>query len=447
MVILVVGLAAGLSYLYLTISNAGKNFEKHINEGLDTLSTELAVPLWNLDVVAINFICKERHKNLNVSAIRIIDDRNITMCSEGTINGPGLRILQRDIVYKDEHVGRVELALHTDNSGDLWKNIMGAVVIVLAVVLIAAIITVQILLRRHLVSPMHNLREGVNRLDQGEYDQLLPANEKQEINAIAMAINSLASKLFEREKEVKQYTDELEQIVYVTSHDLRSPLVNVSGYSGELKDSLDDIASLIDNEGIPSEIKGKIVNIIKESREYLEYINSGASSMDSLLNGLLQFSRSGRVMLQKEELDMNMLMSSVADGFEFQLKENGAKLQISDLPVCIGDEGKISQLFSNLISNALKYCSPDRPCIIEVSGITENSRSVYCVQDNGIGIAPEYHEKIFEIFHQLEPSATGEGLGLSIVLKIVERHKGKIWVESEPGTGSKFYVSLLAATN
>ena len=243
-------------------------------------------------------------------------------------------------------------------------------------------------------------------------------------------------------KELEQKNKELEQIVYISSHDLRTPLVNVEGHSGELEKSLKDIISILDNEGVPPEIKERLAPIIEEGRESMEYISKGVSRMESLLNGLLHFFRSGRVEIKKEELDMNILMSGILSSFKFQVKENGAKIEISELPSCMGDERQINQLFSNLIGNAFKYCDPDRPCIIKISGQKENDRSVYCVEDNGIGMVPEYHKKIFEIFHQLNPGAGGEGLGLSIVRKIVERHNGRIWVESEPGKGSRFYVSL-----
>ena len=100
-------------------------------------------------------------------------------------------------------------------------------------------------------------------------------------------------------------------------------------------------------------------------------------------------------------------------------------------------------MFSNILDNAIKYSDSDRSCVINISGYKEKNQSVYCVEDKGLGIATEHQDKIFEIFHQLEPDRVkGEGMGLTIATKIIERHNGKIWVESELGKGSKFFVSL-----
>lgn len=243
-------------------------------------------------------------------------------------------------------------------------------------------------------------------------------------------------------------TRELEQIIYVTSHDLRTPLVNIQGFSKEMSYALDELEAVVQKEDIPEETREKISSIIrKDIYESRQFITGSVAKIDILISGLLKISRLGRVELHKEEIDMNRLLNDVLVTFEFLIKRLEARIEVSELPPCTADIIQINQVFSNLLDNALKYLDPSRPGIVHISGYREDGRVVYCVEDNGVGITPEYQEKIFDIFHRLEPGeGKGEGIGLSIVKRIIERHRGTLWVESETGKGSKFYISLPDAT-
>lgn len=237
---------------------------------------------------------------------------------------------------------------------------------------------------------------------------------------------------------------ELEQIIYVTSHDLRSPLVNVDGYGRELEFALADIEAAIGPESSEgSSLHAVIKSSLPEMADALHHIRSSTKQMDNLLKGLLKLSRSGRAALNIIKLDMNEALAKTIASFDFQAKECGAQISCGKLPACRADPVQIDQIFSNLISNAIKYRERSRNCQIAIEGYIEHGQAVYCISDNGIGIAPEHQENIFELFHRLDPSAhEGEGLGLTIVRQVVSRLGGNIRVESEPGTGSKFYVSL-----
>ncbi|MCK5255160.1 MAG: PAS domain S-box protein, partial [Deltaproteobacteria bacterium] len=246
-------------------------------------------------------------------------------------------------------------------------------------------------------------------------------------------------------EDLNDKNKELEQIFYIASHDLRSPLVNIQGFSKELLQALKYVKSILfHSEDISSQTKETLAPTLEEDiPEAFQYILTSISKMDSLLSGLLRLSRLGRDALNIKNLDMNTLVLDITKSFEYQVKEKGVTLEINKLPPCIGDETQINQVFSNLIDNALKYLDPSQSGAIKVSGRKENGHAVYYIKDNGIGIAPEYQERIYEIFHRLNPAATqGEGLGLTIVCRILDRHAGKIWVESELGKGSKFIVSL-----
>lgn len=250
-------------------------------------------------------------------------------------------------------------------------------------------------------------------------------------------LRQLAQELAEKNKE-------LETVVYVASHDLRSPLVNVQGFSKELSLTCERIKTLLADERETESSRQEIHRLISEDvPESLSFIHAGVAKMDALLGGFLRFSRLGRAALQIRTLDMTAMVNAIVKSMEFQIKQCAATVQVGSLPPCLGDATQVNQVFSNLLDNALKYRHPGRPCEIEITGRREAGSSVYVVQDNGIGIAREHQHRIFEIFHRLDPEASaGEGLGLTIAQKILERQNGKIRVESEPGAGSKFVVFL-----
>jgi signal transduction histidine kinase len=237
---------------------------------------------------------------------------------------------------------------------------------------------------------------------------------------------------------------ELEQIVYVASHDLRSPLVNVDGYGREIEYSLEELGeALAADSGRKPDMGAVLRTALPAMTDALHHIRNSARQMDTLLKGLLKISRSGRAALSIGPVDMNAVVSQVVAGLEFQVRESGAAVRVGDLPPCLGDAIQLTQVFQNLVGNALKFLSPARPGTIEVSGSVEHDRSVYCVEDNGVGIAPEHQSIIFELFHRLDPRHTeGEGLGLTIVRQTLSRLGGEVWVESGRGAGSRFYVSL-----
>ena len=246
--------------------------------------------------------------------------------------------------------------------------------------------------------------------------------------------------------EIVKINKELEEVLNATSHDLRSPLISVIGFSKSLEKDLQDFSSIMKSDEISVKLRKMLTPVISDISESTGYIRSSALNMEALLTGLSKVLRIGYVALKKEHLDMNMLISDINNVINFQVEEAGATLEISELPPCIGDKDQIHQLFANLLGNALRYSVPGRPGVIRVSGYKdERSQYVYCVEDNGIGISPENHEKIFGMFHQIESSKVdGQGLGLTIVRRILDRHNGNIWLESAPGKGSRFFVSLPA---
>jgi light-regulated signal transduction histidine kinase (bacteriophytochrome) len=145
-----------------------------------------------------------------------------------------------------------------------------------------------------------------------------------------------------------------------------------------------------------------------------------------------------------EPLDMDELVGGVIQNLSEQIHNKDAVVTVGNLPKCHADSIQVNQIFTNLIDNSLKYFDPEREGKIHVSGVISEGSSIYCIEDNGIGIAPEYADSIFEIFQRVrhEQLIAGEGLGLTIVKRLAARNNGKVWLESELSVGTKFYVSL-----
>jgi PAS domain S-box-containing protein len=243
--------------------------------------------------------------------------------------------------------------------------------------------------------------------------------------------------------ELQQKNKELEGIVYVASHDLRSPLVNIQGFSRKLAKSCTELESLVTGE-MDEEQRRRLDRILGENiPRSLGFVIGSVEKMDVILKGLLRLSRLGRAALCFDTLDMQSIMEKIAASMAFQIDTAGARVDIERLGPCVADAGQISQVFSNLLDNAIKYRSPERPLHVRITSQEFDEGIRYCVEDNGIGIPRDQQEAIWEIFHRLDPdSGQGEGLGLTLARRIVARLGGSIWVESAEGEGSCFYVVL-----
>lgn len=247
--------------------------------------------------------------------------------------------------------------------------------------------------------------------------------------------------------ELEGKNKEMESLIYVASHDLRSPLVNLQGFSQLLDKAFKKIQSNLPMDNLPEVSKW----IIKENLEekipgFLKFILASTAKMDALISGLLKVSRTGRDPLNLEQISMNKLIKNVIFAMTYQIEKNNSEIIVGDLPECSGDSGQLNQVFTNILENALNYRDPEKKLKIKISGTREENLSHYQIEDNGIGIEKDSQLRIWEIFLRLDPKGAipGEGLGLTIAKRIIERHGGKIWVESQPETGSIFHVLLKA---
>ena len=224
--------------------------------------------------------------------------------------------------------------------------------------------------------------------------------------------------------EITRSNKELEKFAYVASHDMQEPLRTIISYLQLLQEKFDK-------------------NMDKETEQYMDYVISAGYRMRDLITGLLEYSRINRTNEILEEVDFNFVLREVQENLGTSINESKANVSIDKLPVCNCNHFQMVQLFQNLISNAIKFNGNGEPKI-KVSHNIQETFHLFAVQDNGLGIDPKYGERIFEIFQRLHPLGeySGMGIGLAICKKIVERHGGKIWVESAPGKGSTFFFTI-----
>ncbi len=234
--------------------------------------------------------------------------------------------------------------------------------------------------------------------------------------------------LVAKTEELARSNADLEQFAFIASHDLREPLRMVSAYMGLLERRF-----------------GPVIGA--EGAEYLGYAKEGAQRMDRLVLDLLEFSRVGRMEEALEPVPLDEVLDGVIANLSPAMGECGARMvRPGPLPVVSAVRGEMAQLLQNLVGNAVKYRDPSRPLVVEVSARSEPGLWVISVADNGIGIAPDYSERIFRIFQRLHTRDRfeGTGIGLAICKRIVERHGGQIRVDSVPGEGSTFSFTLPA---
>jgi PAS domain S-box-containing protein len=266
-------------------------------------------------------------------------------------------------------------------------------------------------------------------------------------------VQERTAELAEANRDLKEKNQENEMFVYSVSHDLRSPLVSLQGFSKELGLVGTDLRSLLSAEEVPAAVRNKAHTLIDgDMQESLRFIQTGVLRLSNIIDALLRLSRVGRVEYEYREVNAAVTVRRVVDSMSVELFERGVEVRVHDLPSCYGDATAIEQLFANLIGNALKYLDSARPGEIEVGALPpstdapEDGRTqTYYVKDNGLGVPAACQQKIFQAFQRVHPRhAPGEGMGLAIVRRIVERHRGRVWVESSEGQGSTFFVTLPA---
>lgn len=251
----------------------------------------------------------------------------------------------------------------------------------------------------------------------------------------------------DRTADLTRANEEIQRFAYIVSHDLRSPLVNVMGFTAELEASTQSLSTLIDRaeQETPQLLTEEARLAVREDLpEAIGFIRTSTQKMDRLINAILMLSRQGRRVLSPEPLDMVALIENIRDTMTHRLDDAGAELVIeAPMPDVVSDRFSVDQILSNLVDNAVKYLKPGVPGRIVVRGRRQAARAIIEVADNGRGIDPRDHSRVFDLFRRSgAQDRPGEGIGLATVRALVFRLGGHIEVSSTLGEGATFRLSL-----
>ena len=266
-------------------------------------------------------------------------------------------------------------------------------------------------------------------------------NALQDLNA------NLESAVTIRTVDLQRANDEIQRFAYIVSHDLRSPLVNVMGFTAEVEASVRPMADLIgtlEREAPALVTEAARLAVREDLPEAVGFIRTSTQKMDRLINAILRLSREGRRTIAPDSIDLDLLVSGVIDAIRHRIDALDIDMRVApDLPTIVSDRLAVEQILSNIIENATKYLQPGRPGLIEISGNVRHGRAIIEVADNGRGIDARDHERIFDLFRRSgEQDQPGEGIGLAHVRALAYRLGGTISVASELGHGATFTINL-----
>jgi len=268
---------------------------------------------------------------------------------------------------------------------------------------------------------------------------------------------NLEATVDERTADLREANNEIQRFAYIVSHDLRSPLVNIMGFTSELEELHADIfrriAALdhaVGTAQVPvlaadaePDLEGEDKQLSQDFSEALGFIKSSIAKMDRLITAILNLTREGRREFEPVRIDTRELIEAIVTTVAHQAAEADAQIRIEPLPEIVSDRLALEQIFSNLIDNALKYLKPGLPGDITIRGRTKLGFAIFEVADNGRGIAPKDHQRIFELFRRAgTQDRPGQGIGLAHVRALVRRLGGTMSVQSELNSGSTFTITL-----
>ncbi len=254
-------------------------------------------------------------------------------------------------------------------------------------------------------------------------------------------------KLKKLNRDLAESKQDMENLLYVTTHDLRGPLVNIHGFSENMLKDMEKLREALKPAVLPEPSRDLVNELASGSIPVsLNFITGSVASMNRVINTLLKVARLGQVEMRPEKLELNALLKDVIDTLRFQLEEAGCAVKAGDLPPCKADAGAMTHIFTNLLANAIKYRDKARKLEITVSGERTGDAVRYTIADNGLGIKEENLPRIWEFFYSgaVPGVEKGEGIGLPMIRRMAVKNRGRIWAESKEGAGSTFFVEMPA---
>lgn len=322
------------------------------------------------------------------------------------------------------------------------RTLRDQVLFALVAVFVLTVVALSVLLHRVVGVPLNHLRAASERVRSGAFGQRIEVKGPSDVQAVAGAVEDMRRRLVdeldatqsretllaEQTEELRRSNSELEQFAYVASHDLQEPLRKVASFCQLLEKRY---GKELDDRG----------------KQYIAFAVDGAKRMQVLINDLLTFSRVGRVHEGWKPVDLGRSLDRALGNLTLAVEESGAVVERPDeLPELLGDGTALTMVWQNLIGNAVKFRRADVECRITVTCVREDGSWHLTVSDNGIGIAPEFADKVFVIFQRLHArdEYEGTGIGLALCRKIIEFHGGRIWLDAEPGDGTRIHFTLPA---
>lgn len=318
---------------------------------------------------------------------------------------------------------------------------LAGVIVLCGVLLIASV---------YLTRPIGIMSRAVRAFSHGDMTVRIDVDNKSkdEIADLARAFNAMAEDIGYYIEQVKENSEEVRSFAYIVSHDLRSPLVNLKGFSAEIGYSLDDLKKLLGPaiNSLPEGQRAQAFVILDDDiPEALQFIGSSVERMDGQIQAVLKLSRLGRRELDWEQVNTATVVNQVLSTLQHQIQEKEIHLDVGALPVVEADAFALEQVFGNLLDNAVKYMA-EVPGQIQIWSSVGKHEVTFHIRDNGPGIDAVNIPKAFELFRRVGRSdSPGEGMGLAYVKTLVRRHGGRIWCESLLGKGSTFSFSLAIA--